>query len=216
MNGLPMELEKKQIEIKACMKNYQVLDEFHHRWDDDEEYDKMWRVYGAPLETVQRIEKQGGFLEKEKDRFIKQMEAGKKEFNNDINELESLASGFKQFGDMDNFEDVAANAKQIKAKLDDCNDKAKNINNRETLVEYEDITDYTAIPSMQKEFKAYYDLWTTVEIWKKSHAGWMSDPFDEVDASAIEDTVDNANKTMAQVIRYFRDKELPAILQIAE
>lgn len=77
MNGLPMELEKKQIEIKACMKNYGVLDEFHYRWDDDEEYDKLWRVYGAPLETVQRIEKQQGFLEKEKDRFVKQMEAGK-------------------------------------------------------------------------------------------------------------------------------------------
>jgi len=58
MNGLPMELEKKQIEIKACMKNYSILDEFHYRWEDEEEYDKLWRVYGAPLETVQRIEKQ--------------------------------------------------------------------------------------------------------------------------------------------------------------
>lgn len=104
----------------------------------------------------------------------------------------------------------------IKAKLDEANEKAKNINNRETLVEYEDVSDFTAIPSMMKEFKAYYDLWTTVEVWKNSHAGWINDPFDEVDASAIEDTVDNANKTMAQVIRFFRDKELPAILGIAE
>lgn len=97
----------------------------------------------------------------------------------------------------------------IKSKIDEANDKGKTFNNREVLVGNEDATDYTAIPTMQKEFKAYYDLWTTVETWKNSHKGWINDPFDEVDASLIEDTVDNANKTMAQVIRYFRDKELP-------
>lgn len=32
----------------------------------------------------------------------------------------------------------------------------------------------------------------------------------------MEETVDNSNKTMAQVIRLFRDKELPGILKIAE
>jgi len=58
MNGLPMELEKKQAVIKTCMKNYEILDEFHYRWEDEDDYDKMWQVYGAPLETVDRIEKQ--------------------------------------------------------------------------------------------------------------------------------------------------------------
>lgn len=69
---------------------------------------------------------------------------------------------------------------------------------------------------MGKDFKAYYDLWTVVEEWKKNHAGWLNDPFDEVCADNIEEIVENANKTMAQVIRFFRDKELPAILSIAE
>lgn len=32
----------------------------------------------------------------------------------------------------------------------------------------------------------------------------------------MEETVDSSNKTMAQVIRVFRDKELPGILKIAE
>jgi dynein heavy chain len=81
MQGLPKELEKKQNEIKNCMKIYECLDEFHNKFDDEEEYDKMWRVFGSPLETVQRIEKQQGFLEKEKEKFIKQMENNKKDFN---------------------------------------------------------------------------------------------------------------------------------------
>jgi dynein heavy chain, axonemal len=90
------------------------------------------------------------------------------------------------------------------------------INNREALVEYEDIADYSSIQAMQKEFKPYYDLWTVVETWKKSHASWLNDPFDEIDAQQVEDCVDNSAKVMAQVLRYFRDKELPDILKIAE
>jgi len=71
MNNLPKELEKKNTEIKNCMQIYETLDQFHHKFDDEEEYDKMWRVFGSPLETVQRIEKQQMFLEKEKEKFIK-------------------------------------------------------------------------------------------------------------------------------------------------
>ena len=71
MSQLPAELEKKGVEIKNCIKIYDTLDMLHFNFEDDEEYDKMWRVFGSPLETVIRIEKQQGFLEKEKDKFTK-------------------------------------------------------------------------------------------------------------------------------------------------
>jgi len=81
------------------MQIYTTLDEFHHKFDDEEEYDKMWRVFGAPQETIHRIEKQQGFLEKEKEKFIKQMENNKKDFNQQITELENLTTTFKQYCD---------------------------------------------------------------------------------------------------------------------
>ena len=93
------------------MKIYETLDMFHFNFEDPEEYDKMWRVFGSPLETVIRIEKQQGFLEKEKDKFTKQMENNKKDFNIQINELEKKTTEFKAFSDIDNFEEIAANAK---------------------------------------------------------------------------------------------------------
>ena len=71
------------------MEIYATLDQFHHRFEEEEEYDKMWRVFGAPKETVERIEKQQGFLEKEKEKFTKQMENQKKDFNNQITDLEN-------------------------------------------------------------------------------------------------------------------------------
>jgi hypothetical protein len=57
MNGLPNEMEKKKADIKKCTDIYAILDYFHHKFPNSDDYDKMWRVYGAPRETISRIEK---------------------------------------------------------------------------------------------------------------------------------------------------------------
>lgn len=59
-------------------------------------------------------------------------------------------------------------------------------------------------------------MWVTVEQWRKSQHSWLHDPFDEFDATQVEDISDNANKVMSQVLRALRDKELPGIVRIAE
>ena len=68
---------------------------------------------------------------------------------------------------------------------------------------------------MTKDFKPFYDLWTTVETWRNSYKSWINDPLEDVKSDEVENTVEMANKTMAQVLRYFRDKE-PEIGKIAE
>ena len=52
MMGLPKELEKKKGDIRKCMAMYDTLDMFHYKFTEDEEYEKMWKVYGAPIETI--------------------------------------------------------------------------------------------------------------------------------------------------------------------
>jgi len=59
------------------------------------------------------------------------MENNKKDFNNTITELDNLTTSFKNFSDIENFEQIAADAKNIKQRLDDANEYAKMINNRE-------------------------------------------------------------------------------------
>lgn len=63
------------------------------------------------------------------------MEANKKEFFNEIQELETVSGGFKQYADMDNFEEIANNARAVQAQIDDALQRSKAINNREGLVE---------------------------------------------------------------------------------
>lgn len=59
------------------------------------------------------------------------MENNKKDFNTQINDLEKKTTEFKAFSDIDNFEEIAALAKSLKHSLDEANEYAKMINNRE-------------------------------------------------------------------------------------
>jgi dynein heavy chain len=69
---------------------------------------------------------------------------------------------------------------------------------------------------MNKDFLPYFNLWTTVDSWMSKYNGWINGPFEELDAMDVEETAENAKKTMSQVMRFFRDKELPGIMKIAD
>lgn len=46
-------------------------------------------------------------------------------------DLEGLTAGFKNFKDVDNYEEISANAQNIKKRIDEATEYAKMINNRE-------------------------------------------------------------------------------------
>jgi sulfur transfer protein SufE len=62
--------------------------------------------------------------------------------------LETLSGNFKNLHDVENYEQIAQEAKSIKQRIDDANEYAKKVNNCENLVDYDDISDYTSIPQM--------------------------------------------------------------------
>jgi hypothetical protein len=53
MAALPAELEKKAGDIKKVTMTYDILDMFHHRFEDDEDSDRIFLVYGAPKDTME-------------------------------------------------------------------------------------------------------------------------------------------------------------------
>ena len=77
-------------------------------------------------------------------------------------------------------------------------------------------TDYTEIAQTIKEFKPYFEMWTTIDEWNKQHELWLNGSFDDINSSAVEELVERAQKTMTVVLRNFRDKEVPGILKICE
>ena len=73
---------------------YDILGQFGYKYADDEDYDKKWRVFGSPKETMEKIDKQQAYLEKEKEKFLQQMIGNQTEFLAQITELENLVTSF--------------------------------------------------------------------------------------------------------------------------
>lgn len=56
MANVPNEIEKMSADIRVCMGVYDILSLFNYKFKEDEDYDKKWKVYGAPKETISKIE----------------------------------------------------------------------------------------------------------------------------------------------------------------
>jgi len=151
MENVPNEIEKLEREIKVNVSVYSILNEFQYKFADEEDYDKQWRLYGSPLETVSKISKQGNYLEKEKEKFVSHMKTDQAEFDTKFNEISNLVTSFSQYSDINNFEEVSTAAKGIFTRLQDAIEQAKVFNNRELLTGQEE-TAYDNINALAKEF----------------------------------------------------------------
>ena len=87
MNGAPAEMGKLQNEIAAGMKVYGILEEFQFQFNEEEDFDRQWRLFGSPGDTTEKIAKQGNYLEKEKHKFVNIMQQDQIEFDSKNGEL---------------------------------------------------------------------------------------------------------------------------------
>jgi len=98
-----------------------------------------------------------------------------------VNDIASKVTTFTQYQDINSYEEVSQNAKEVWAKLTWATENAKMYNNREALTG-NDETNYDNINLSVKEFEPFYNLWTTTDLWRKSHKSWLNDDFDKLDA----------------------------------
>jgi dynein heavy chain len=69
---------------------------------------------------------------------------------------------------------------------------------------------------MSKDFQPYSNLWLTTRNWFKSHHSWLNDTWEQLNATDLDNTFESSNKIISQVLRYFKEKDLPKIQKIAE
>ena len=87
MMNAPGEIQKLKNEIASGMKVYEILDGFQFQFEDPEDFDRQWRLFGSPGDTVDKINKQGNYLDKERDKFVNIMQQDQNEFETKIVEL---------------------------------------------------------------------------------------------------------------------------------
>jgi len=154
------------------MRTYDIATEFNYEFSGGQN-DKKWELYGAPQEVMQIIEEQTAILEKEKERFIKEMEEEQQEFEESLTSLHTTVDGFASYDNLDKYLENAEAVESINARLQESIEKARMYNQREYLVGKE-TKDYSQLQQMVKDFTPYSDLWLTTRTFKEWHLAWTT------------------------------------------
>jgi dynein heavy chain len=62
-------------------------------------------------------------------------------------------------------------------------------------------TDYSKLNSMAREFKPYYDLWSSTYKFKSGIKNWLNDDFTTIDADECEKIVEEGVKNISTAMR---------------
>lgn len=98
------------------MEIYQILDDFNFDISSSDQENK-WYLFGAPKRVVEIIETQSQTLEKQKEQFVKAMEAEQEEFEENLDQLALTVDGFYSFDDLNKYEEIAANVTSVNVRL---------------------------------------------------------------------------------------------------
>ena len=117
MQNAPNEIAKLKNEIASGLKVYQILKGFQFKFGDEEDLNRQYRLFAAPGDTLEKISKQGNYLDKEKDKFVNIMQQDQVEFNTKIDELQNEVIAFDQYVEFRGYEEVAVKARALMDKM---------------------------------------------------------------------------------------------------
>jgi len=216
MDSLPRELEKIQVDIDNCMQVYDILEGFSYKLSP-QDFNQRWKAFGGPKEILDLIGNRQNSLIKEKAKFHEAMINNQEEFKESIQTLERTIHSFHQYRHMQDHDQIAKLAAEVNENLRKSQEQAKTFNHHESLFGV-DITDYSKINQLVKEFQPYSNLWITANEWFHNIDKWMHCQWESLNAEEAEKFVEEAVRTLASAIRFFKDREpeLTPILKIAE
>ena len=129
--------------------------------------------------------------------------------------MTKVVVSFDQHKDLEKHGETFKEVQKVREKLNQFQDQVKLFNSREQLFDLE-ISDYSRVGALVKDFVPYETLWTTATNWFHNVRSWHDDPWEKLDAPKAEDFVENGLKSLAGVTRFFREKKIQHIQKISE
>lgn len=119
ISEIPVTISKLKEDIKGCMEIYGILDNFNFEFSSGD-LDQKWILFGAPQKIIGVIEQQSQVLEKQREAFVKAMEAEQEEFEETLDNLGITVSGFAAFDDLNKFEEIATDVESVNQRIQEC------------------------------------------------------------------------------------------------
>ncbi|CAK83095.1 unnamed protein product (macronuclear) [Paramecium tetraurelia] len=211
IGNLPQELEKMKIKMNQLFDVFKMLEEFNYRFPLDD-FQRRWKIFGSPKEIKEMVEVRNGQLEKLKVKFSDDAKVQQEDFREQIENLERTIQEFHKHQDVSKNKDMAEVVEYVMKQISEFQEQASKFNMQEALFDKPQ-TDYSKLNSMSREFKPYYDLWSSTYKFKNGIKQWLNDDFMNVDADECERIVEEGVKNIQTAMRTI---QVTGIQKIAE
>eukprot|EP00435_Cladocopium_sp_Y103_P028929 s186_g7.t1 len=212
---VPAEIMKLAPDTKRCLDTYGVLEEFGVQLTADDFYQR-WRVFGCPKSTFDLVAKVEDDIKELEAQFETAQQQEQADFYESIVDVAKTIENFSQYSEFEKLDEIYENVESVNERLKSAATQAKLFNSRETLFGKE-VTDYSMIAQLTKEWEPFTQLWVTAFNWTKDSKKWLTGPFQQVDAKSCESSVAAGTKTLFKAVKAFEKREgCDEVLQIAK
>ncbi|TPX59932.1 hypothetical protein PhCBS80983_g02164 [Powellomyces hirtus] len=128
--------------------------------------------------------------------------------NDELDECFESAQKFQDYGIMSELPEYLKKIKALEVKLKELEETTRKTNAEEELLEW----DKTAFGKLQQTLDLlapYKQLWETTSIFQTEHAKWMNGAFRDLNAEAVEESVQNMFRIMFKLTKTFSEQAVP-------
>jgi dynein heavy chain len=210
---VPKTLEPLQDDIKKLTQWNGLLEDLYWKVEQ-EQADRVWKVFGCPGAIGDRIDETIAHLDELQLTFVDSQTTEQAAFLDTLASLQTEADAMKKYDDIKQVNTVAAHVRSLETKLEKATEQALLFNMREGLFGAE-VTEYDQIGDVKKQFEPYNKLWATTAEWMRLHNDWTTGDFLEVNAEYVEKEVDKMSNDITKAFKYFKNQGLEACCKIA-
>ncbi|CAJ1051390.1 LOW QUALITY PROTEIN: dynein heavy chain 1%2C axonemal [Xyrichtys novacula] len=203
MKQIPDQLKIYKEVVGKILTDYDLTDQFFYCLPKDN-FNKKWTAIGWPQRIISQMKAVAAQNVEAEEHFHKIQLADQNNFEEHLDSLQMLISGFGAHSDIDHAHEVANEMRRAGKQLKECQTLAQSYNTRERLFGIP-VTNYDRLQKLIKDFQPFKDLWTTTSDWLRCHDYWLSSPLSSIDPEQLEHMVTEAHKTMHKCVKQFKD-----------
>jgi dynein heavy chain len=161
-----------------------------------------------PMQITMAVADAERNLDREKVQFMEQLDKEKVEFWNTLAKQKDELQWVMTLGDYKEALKVASRIDQLHQSLERSVEKVQSFTDRERLFQIAE-TDYTELDMVSEEFKPFHKLWEAAIEYKGKEEEWMTGSLVKLNASEIEEFVDDQFKDAFKMIKSFEGSDNP-------
>ncbi|NCP90584.1 MAG: hypothetical protein GW827_10105, partial [Flavobacteriales bacterium] len=138
-------------------------------------------------------------------KFLDDLIENQAKLQEEIEGIEKTMKTFLKYDSINQLTEAAQMAKTLEATFQDCKDKAKLYNIRESHFN-KGPTDYSKVGEMYKEFEPFYQVWTNTDTFLNKAKSYLTEDFANLKGEEVKNMNDTVLKNLASSNKKLRDR----------